>query len=547
MKKIEKNTLFFADNLDVMREMEALSVDLIYLDPPFNSDRRYSVLYKDEHFKDSESQVLAFSDFWQWTDKAEATYDEIMASTSPASLNVQKMLAALRDFVGTNQMMAYITMMTVRLVEMHRLLKPSGSLYLHCDPTASPYLRIILDAIFSPAMFVNEIVWQRSKTVKGNAGQGSKMWGPNTDSILFYRKTEANKFYPQFNTYTDDYLKKFYRHLDADGRVYRLISMIAPGGADKGNPEYEVMGVTRYWRYSQKKMQQLIDAGLVVQTKSGVVPQRKQYLDEGKGVAIQSLWTDINPVMPQSKEGLGYQTQKPLALLERIILASTDHGDVVFDPFCGCGTTVAAAQRLGRRWIGADITYLAIQRIAERLSGVDFETFGIPRSLGDAQDLAERNRYQFEVWALSLVRAKPLKSDPSKVKKASGSDKGIDGVILFFEEGENKPRQVVVQVKSGSNIKRGDISQLVGDMSREGAAMGLFITLKPATQQMIAEAAAAGSYQSPSWNRSYPRIQIVTIKELLDGSKRVEMPQSLSPFKKISGSGGGAIQPRLDL
>ncbi|MCH7860074.1 MAG: site-specific DNA-methyltransferase, partial [Candidatus Marinimicrobia bacterium] len=331
MPPITTNTLFYGDNLPILRDyIDDESVDLIYLDPPFNSNRSYNVLFKDETGQEAEAQITAFEDTWHWNAHTEQVYYDLVTLGDP---QVSSMIGALRESIGSNQMMAYLVMMAARLSELRRTLNPTGSLFLHCDPTASHYLKIVLDTIFGTGMFVNEIVWKRASTIKGNAGQGSKMFGPNTDSILFYRKTSRGFFNPVFRPYSEEYLSKFYKYTDPDGRRYRLISMIGPGGAAKGNPQYEVMGITRFWRYSRKKMEELIATGLVVQSKPGTVPVRKQYLDKGKGVAAQSLWDDIEALGPSAAERLGYPTQKPVALLERIISASSNLGDVVLDPF----------------------------------------------------------------------------------------------------------------------------------------------------------------------------------------------------------------------
>jgi len=527
------NTLYYGDNLDILREhIPTASVDLVYLDPPFNSNRNYNVLFKDEGGKESESQITAFEDTWHWGPDAEATY---RALTTEGSDRVAKMIDAMRSFVGANQMMAYLVMMAARLVELHRVLKPTGSLYLHCDPTASHYLKIILDTIFGPEMFANEIIWKRAHTVKGNFGQGSRLWGTNTDTILFYRRSSANTFHPTFRPYTDDYLTAFYKFTEPEtGRQYRLISMIGPGGAAKGNPYYEVMGVSRYWRYSKQKMQELSDAGMIVQTKPGAVPVRKQYLDEGKGVAIQSLWEDIEALGPQEKERLGYPTQKPLALLERIIGASTNPGDVVLDPFCGCGTAIAAAQTLGRAWVGIDITHLSIAlqkyRLEAMFPGITFKVIGEPEDIGAARQLALDDRYQFQWWALSLIKAKPLGGQEGSKAGKKGSDKGIDGVINFLDGGASTLQRIIVQVKSGK-VKSGDIRDLVGTVQRENAAIGVFITLEPPTQDMTREAVTAGYYHSQSWGRDYPRIQILPVADLLHGAE-VKMPQAHGTFKQ---------------
>jgi site-specific DNA-methyltransferase (adenine-specific) len=531
-KAITENTLFYGDNLDILRDyLIDECVDLVYLDPPFNSNRNYNVLFKDEQGLDSEAQIVAFEDTWHWGPETEHAYYHLITHGPD---KVASMMTAMRGFVGTNQMMAYLTMMTARLIELHRVLKPTGSLYLHCDPTASHYLKIIMDTIFGPDKFGNEIIWKRAETVKGNFGQGSKLWGVNTDTLLFYRKSEANSFNPLFNEYSGEYVNNFYKHVEpGTGRKYQLISMTGPGGAAKGNPQYEVMGVTRYWRYSKQKMQELIAAGMVVQTSPGAVPRRKLYLDEGKGVSIQSLWDDIPALHSQDAERLGYPTQKPLALLERIIKASSNPGDVVLDPFCGCGTAIAAAQKLDRKWIGIDVTHLSIAlqkyRLEDMFPGITFKVIGEPEDISAARQLAQDDRYKFQWWALSLIRAKPLGGQEGSKTGKKGSDKGIDGIINFVEDAADKSKRVIVQVKSG-HVKSGDVRDLVGTVQRELAAIGVFITLEPPTKDMRTEAASAGLYHSVGWGKDYSRIQILSIAELLQGAD-VKMPPQHGTFK----------------
>ena len=529
---ITHNTLFYGDNLKVLREyIPSESVDLIYLDPPFNSNRNYNVLFKDESGTDSEAQITAFEDTWHWNETTQWTYDELRRD---ASDQVARMIESLHDFIGNNQMMAYLVMMAARLAELHRVLKPTGSLYLHCDPTASHYLKIILDTIFSPSQFVNEIIWKRSDA-KGDTGQGAKHLGRNTDTILFYAKSDEHTFNPQYTPLSEDYIREFYRHVEENtGRRYKLDNMLGPGGAAKGNPFYEVMGVSRYWRYSRERMAELIAQGRVIQTSPGTVPMYKRYLDESKGVPLGNLWADIDLIRGHSKEKLGYPTQKPLALLERIINLSSNPGDIVLDPFCGCGTAIAAAQKFGRKWIGIDITHLSIAlqkyRLQEMFPGITFKVVGEPTDYGAAKQLAQDDRYQFQWWALSLVRAKPLGGQEGSKTGKKGSDKGIDGVITFIDDAYDKSKRVLVQVKSG-HVKSGDIRDLVGTVQRENAAMGVFITLEPPSRDMITEAVTAGSYHSPGWNMDYPKIQILTIADLLKGA-RVQMPLPYGTFKQ---------------
>jgi len=530
-KPITENTLFYGDNLPILREyVPTESVDLVYLDPPFNSNRSYNVLFRDESGHDSESQIVAFDDTWHWGDSAEQTYHDLV---NDAPAHVGAMIGALHDFIGANQMMAYLVMMAARLVELHRVLKPTGSLYLHCDPTASHYLKIILDAIFGPERFVNEIVWKRT-TAHGDARQGAKHFGRVADTILFFSKGDGYTWNQQYAEYDEAYLNKKYGLVEAGtGRRYMLDNITGPGGAAKGNPSYEFLGVTRYWRYSRENMERLYRDGRIVQPSPGAVPRFKRYLDEMKGQPLQAVWADIDPINSMALERLGYPTQKPLALLERIIQASSNPGDVVLDPFCGCGTAVAAAQKLERRWIGIDVTHLSISlqkyRLAAMFPGLKFQVVGEPEDIGAARQLAHDDRYQFQWWALSLIRAKPLGGQEGSKAGKKGSDKGVDGVITFIDDNTGKPKRALVQVKSG-HVKSGDIRDLKGTLERETAALGIFITLDPPSQDMETEAVTAGYYHSPGWNQDYRRIQILTIESLLKGAL-VQMPPTAQTFK----------------
>jgi DNA modification methylase len=544
MKLITQNTLFYGDNLNILREyISDESVDLIYHDPPFNSNRNYNVLFKDESGKEAESQITAFEDTWHWNQAAEQTYyDLVQQSDNP---DVAAMIGALRQFVGPNQMMAYLIMMCARLVELHRVLKPTGSLYLHCDPTASHYLKIILDTIFGPTRFRTEITWKRS-SAHNDTKQGRKQHGRIRDIILFYTKGDDWIWNPVYTPYDKDYITEFYRHVEeGTGRRFRLSDLTAakPGG----NTSYEWKGVKpykgRFWAYSKENMEQFEREGRLYYTKTGM-PNYKRYLDEMPGILIQDLWTDIPPAM--GSEDLGYPTQKPLALLERIIQASSNVGDIVLDPFCGCGTAIAAAQKLDRKWIGIDITHLSIALQKNRLKdmfnllpGKGYDVKGEPPDLGAARQLAQDDRYQFQWWALSLIEARPLGGSEGSKTGKKGSDKGIDGVITFIDDNTQKPKRVLVQVKSG-HVKSGDVRDLRGTIEREGAAIGVFITLEDPTKDMLSEAAQAGFYRSPGWNKDFPKLQILTIAELLKGAE-VKMPPTGATFKqaqKVEQAGG---------
>lgn len=528
---ITQDTLFYGDNLEILRDYIAdESVDLCYLDPPFNSNRTYNVLFKNESGKESEAQITAFEDTWHWGDDAERTYHALVTQ---APDRVSQMVAALRNFVGTNQVMAYLVMMAARLVELHRVLRATGSLYLHCDPTASHYLKLILDTIFDPRNFVNEIVWKRYGA-HNDVGQGSRHFGRVHDILLFYKKSERPTWNQIFTPLDPEYVQETYRMVDPEtGRLFTTTPLTGPGGAEKGNPVFEWKGHTRAWRYSRETMERLDSEGRLYYSRTGYARQ-KLYLDESRGVPVQDMWSDISSLSGAHTERLGYPTQKPLALLERIISASSNPGDVVLDPFAGCGTTVAAAQKLGRRWIGIDITHLSIALLKYRLEamypGITFNIVGEPEDLADARQLAHDDRYQFQWWALSLVRAKPLGGQEGSREGKKGSDKGIDGVINFIDDSTGKPKRVLIQVKSG-HVKSGDIRDLRGTVEREGAATGVFITLEAPSKDMTTEALKAGYYHSPGWGKDYPRIQILTIEQLLH-SGEIQMPPQHGTFKQ---------------
>ena len=456
--------------------------------------------------------------------------------TGPADL-----LRALRSFLGDNDMMAYLVMLTVRLIELHRVLKDTGSLYLHCDPSASHYIKLVLDGIFGRERFQNEIAWKRSHA-HNDGKQGSAHFGRVTDSILFYTKSGKVTWNRQYTPYDPEYVARDFRHVDGDGRRYRIDNMRGPGGAEKGNPFYEVMGVSRYWAYSKAKMDEMIKQGRVIQTKPGAVPQYKRYLDEMPGVPLQSLWDDMPGINNRSAEFLGYPTQKPVALMERIIQASSNPGDLVLDPFCGCGTTIHAAQKLGRQWTGIDVTHLAISLIERRLKdafpGIAFEVHGTPQDLEGARDLARRDKYQFQWWAVSLIDAQPYGG------KKKGADGGIDGLIYFRGDGKATER-AVVSVKGGDNVGVPMVRDLKGVMDRERAPIGVFLTLTEPTRPMEREAAAAGFLTQG--DRQYPRLQIITIQQALRGQKpAIPLVDTGAAFKRAAREAGGA-QPKLDL
>jgi site-specific DNA-methyltransferase (adenine-specific) len=540
MKPITQNTLFYGDNLPILRDHIAdESVDLIYLDPPFNSSRSYNVLFKEEGGAESGAQITAFEDTWHWGADAERTYHELVQN---APSKVVVMLGALREFVGANQMMAYLVMMTARLIELRRVLKPTGSIYLHCDPTASHYLKIVMDTIFGPEAFTNEIIWKRSDP-KGHA---FTRYPSTHDVILFYVKGNDVTWNAQYSEYDQGYLESHYSNIEAEtGRHYTLSDCTNPN-KDRPNLTYEWHGVTKVWRWTKEKMQQMHDSGRLVYTKSGA-PRYKRYLDEMQGTPVTTIWDDIPFINSQAQERLGYPTQKPLTLLERILQASSNEGDVVLDPFCGCGTAIAAAQKLNRRWIGIDVTHLSITLMKYRLKDSfglvekkDYAVVGEPEDISSARQLAKDDRYQFQWWALSLVQAKPLGGESGSREGKKGSDKGIDGAINFVNE-KSKLERVLIQVKSG-HVKSGDVRDLRGVVERDEAAIGVFFTLEEPTKDMLTEAVSAGFYHSNLWQRDYPRVQILTIEDLLNG-KGIDMPpytsaQNFKQAEKVKKSTG---------
>ncbi len=401
-----------------------------------------------------------------------------------------------------------------------------------------------MDTVFGPENFRTEITWKRT-SAHSDARQGRRQHGRVHDLLLFYPKSDSWTWNELYTEYDQDYVDQFYRHVEPEtGRRYRLGDLTGPGGAAKGNPSYEVMGVTRYWRYSEERMAELIEQGRIVQTRLGAVPAYKRYLDEMPGVPLQDLWTDIGPIASQAKERLGYPTQKPQALLERIIQASSEEGDVVLDPFCGCGTAVAAAENLKRRWIGIDVTHLAVALMKSRLRtafdlhpGADYEVVGEPADVGSARALAEQDRYQFQYWAMSLLEALPREQGGRR-----GADRGIDGVVHFIDGPRRATKKAIVQVKSG-RVSSPYIRDLKGTVEREKADLGLFITLEEPTRDMRAEAASAGFYHSEIWQRDYPRMQLRTIAELLEG-RAFDIPPHPSmyqPAQRVRRSEGSQI------
>lgn len=525
-----KNALYYGDNLSALREsIPSESVDLIYLDPPFNSNASYNVLFKAPSGERSKAQIEAFEDTWHWNESAERSFDEVV--TGPHS-DASIMLRAMRSALGENDMMAYLAMMAVRMIELHRVLKPTGSLYLHCDPTASHYLKILLDSVFGPINFRNEIVWKRRYGSFSTVHESHK-FGAVTDSILFYVKSEDAAFRPQYSFADPEYMayvERTFKHFDEQGRRYRIADLANP--APRPNLMYEYMGYkppVNGWAISLEKMKQWDKDGRLhfPKNKTGRI-QRRRFFNELKGKPVQSLWDDINMLSSQDQERLGYPTQKPLSLLERIVAASSDDSDLVLDPFCGCGTTIHAAQKLNRQWIGIDVTHLAIalveRRLKEAFSDIAFDVHGVPKDHAGARDLAERDKHEFQKWITATIGAQPYKGG----KK--GMDRGIDG-YLHFRDADKQPQFAIISVKGGG-IKSGDVRDLKGTMEREKAAMGLFLTLNEPTREMEREAASAGIYETGGMK--VPMLQILTAAQIID-NRRPQVPFGFTEgFKKAA-------------
>jgi DNA modification methylase len=523
----QANTLYFGDNLDIMRQyIKDETVDLVYLDPPFKSDQDYNVLFANKDGTKAGAQIKAFEDTWSWDQEAAAEYQR----TVEAGGRVSQVMQAFRLFLGENDMLAYLTMMAPRLVELRRVLKPTGSIYLHCDPTASHYIKLLMDAVFGPEQFQNEIVWKRT-----SARSDSHRYNHIHDVILFYSIGRGFTWNVQYMPYDDAYINKFYRHIEKDtGRRYTLSDLMAPGTrkGESGKPWRGIDPNARgnHWKYTVSTLDELDSIGRIYWPPKGRVPRFKRYLDEMDGLPLQSIWVDIPPVSAHAAERLGYPTQKPEALLERIIQASSNPGDVVLDPFCGCGTAIAVAQRLGRRWIGIDITHLAISLMKHRLHSafgekVAYEVIGEPITVEGAGVLAKEDPYQFQWWVLGLVGAR-------SVEKKKGADRGIDGRLYFHDEGvKGKTKLIIISVKSGHTTVS-HIRDLRGVIEREKAEIGVLITLQEPTQPMRTESASAGFYDS-QWGR-HPRIQILTVADLLNGKGIDYPPASLVnvTFKK---------------
>ncbi|MDO8682364.1 MAG: site-specific DNA-methyltransferase [Armatimonadota bacterium] len=512
-----KNTLYYGDNLDIMREhITDESVDLVYLDPPFNSARDYNVLFRQAKKDENQAQIMAFTDTWQWSKQR---YEEIF--DDPRNTKLFDLMESLYRILGQSEMMAYLVMMAPRLLELYRTLKPTGSLYLHCDPVASHYLKVMLDVIFQPTRFRNEITWKRT-----SSHNTARRYGNVADILLYYTKSDEWTWNVLHTPYGIKQLSRYKQ--DEEGRWYRGDDLSADRmNSDSGKFEWRgtMPPPNRGWGYTVEQLEQWWDEGRILLRKDGTprMDGLKVYLEDSPGQPLQNVWTDIQRIGNTSAERMGYPTQKPLALLERIISASSNPGEIVFDPFCGCGTAVVAAEKLGRQWIGIDVTFIAIDLMIERLNksfGLkrerDYGIFGIPYDANSAGKLFNQSPKEFEMWAVHKVGGIP---QPNK-----SGDKGVDGKV-YFHDLSGKLQWAVCQVKGG-HLTPSVIRDFGHVIQRDKAAMGFFICLETPTKGMYSEADELGFFEAPS-GRKIPKLQIRTIKELLE-SKEFDYPKGYS-------------------
>ncbi|MFN9176806.1 MAG: DNA methyltransferase [Synechocystis sp.] len=548
-----KNQLFYGDNLEVLRKhIKDESVDLCYIDPPFNSKRNYNQIYNNVG-KEDQAQAQAFIDTWTWDDHANQGLAEIqenyLGHFTSQSIDL---ISGLAKVLGKGSLLAYLVGMTLRIVEIHRVLKPTGSFYLHCDPSASHYLKIILDAIFCAqgGDYINEIIWKRSY----GHGDSKRSLGRSHDVIFYYVKNASQYFLNRFyHAHDQKYLDSFFKHSDERG-LYKLENLTSPN--PRPNLVYEYKGYPspdKGWRVKLEKMQDLDkDGRLHFPAKKNGRIMKKVYLNELEGQPMTDIWFDIKPLSAHDQERLGYPTQKPEALLERIIKASSNEGDVILDAYCGCGTTIAVAERLQRNWIGIDITYQSISLMLKRLEDSFGKNVldnvilnGIPKDMESAQALAlkkdDRTRKEFEKWAVLTYS-----NNRAVINAKKGADKGIDAIAYFRSE-KDDPERIIFQVKSGKVSSR-DIRDLQGTITRENATLGIFITLQKPTKDMIKEAKEAGIYQSQYMSAPVDTIRIVTIQEIIEEQKRLDILLALEVLKSAEKQRDNkSIQIQLEL
>ena len=550
--KVElKNSLYYGDNLDVLKKyIKDESIDLCYIDPPFNSKRNYNQIYNNIGTEDA-AQAQAFIDTWTWDDASEKGL-ELIVNDDRGVFTSQSvdLIVGLKGVLGKGSLLSYLVHMTLRIAEIHRVLKPTGSFYLHCDPSASHYLKLVLDAVFcgQKGEYRNEIIWKRQNA----KGLAFTRFASNHDVIFYYSKTKDFKWNPQYKKHDEKYLEDFYKYTEPEtGRIYRLADLTNPN-KDRPNLTYEFLGVTRVWRWTKERMHQAYKDGIIIQSKPGGVPALKRYLDEQEGTPIDDIWIDILPIQSQSDEALGYPTQKPETLLQRIINASTDEGDLVLDAYCGCGTTIAVSQELKRKWIGIDITYQSISLMLKRLEDTfgkkvldTIELNGVPKDIKSAIALAEKKedktRKEFEKWIVLTYS-----NNRAKINEKKGGDGGIDGIAYIIDEDKalnQVTKKVLFSVKSDKSLNPTVIRDLAGTLDREEAVMGYLLTLYD-HPNMVKESKKYGQYKSKLFGNEFPRIQVISAEQILSG-ERITLLTRDDVVKKAKSKNTKASQEKL--
>jgi site-specific DNA-methyltransferase (adenine-specific) len=528
MSKDWVNQLWYGDCLSIMNEMPKDYVDLVYLDPPFNSNREYAAIYEDDTGRPLPEQIDAFEDLWELSEERLRAIEHMPVLMRAADIpdDVAQFwslwMRALRK--ANPRLLAYLSYMTERLLPLRSIVKPTGSIYLHCDPTASHYIKAMMDAVFDHDNFRNEIIWKRTHS----HGDPKRKYGAITDTILFYTMSNKYTFHPQYRRHADAYVEKTFSNTDPDGRKWQSVTLrspslrpnlIYPYTASNGltyqpHPNGWSCDITRLRKYDR-------EGRLHFPAKADGALRLKMYIDESKGLKVQNLWDDIPPISANAKERLGYPTQKPVALLERIIAASSDEGQIVLDPFCGCASTIEAAHRLNRRWIGIDVAIHAIRRVAavrlqDRLGlkeDVDFVVRGIPQTVEGAKELWTHDKHQFQKWAIEQV--------DGFVTAKKTADGGIDGRLYFYMPGQNDLESMVIEVKGGKNVNVEVVRSLRGTVARDQALMAGLIVMDDLgdrkTKNFHREMADAGDLDVGGIK--YSRMQMLTVGEILAGKR----------------------------
>jgi len=523
------NKLYFGDNRVILRDhIASESVDLVYLDPPFNCKRDYNLIFKESGGKRATSQELFFGDTWIWSEKADETCRELIESGG----KIAEVIRAFRSFLGTSDMMAYIAMMAPRLIELRRVLKETGSIYLHCDPNASHYLKILMDAVFGGQNFKNEITWKRT-FAHGNV---SRNYGSVSDVLLWYTKSDDYTWNQPYKKLSEAQTLKKYPHVDPDGRRWQSVTLRNPGSRPNLHYPYKASNGITYsphrngWSCNLIRMRKYDDEGrLHFPTNPTGALRLKMYANESPGEKLQNIWDDIPPISALAQERLGYPTQKPEALLRRIIEACSNEGDLVLDPFCGCGTAIEVAQHTERRWIGIDVTHLSLATIKGRLVkefGPDIfkniEVVGEPVTEEEALALAASDKFGFQCWVVGRLGAPPI-------EQKKGADRGIDGRIYFHDD-LGAPKHIVISVKAGDHIGPAFVRELRGVVDREKAEMGILVCVKEPTSEMKKEAAQLGWYKSLGGN--FPRMQIITLKDIFANNPLNVPVKRINPYER---------------